>query len=106
MTKLERLIIDLKKFPGYGITDTGVSISGNLIKELVEALEEINTSPVLTLGEDRVQIVTNSEEELIQYLAQHHRFVLSNYEDQTAAMADGLEEGDLYHTDGQVMIVF
>lgn len=106
MTKLERLIIDLKKFPGYGVTDTGVSISGNLIKELVEALEEINTSPVLTLGKDEAQIATNSEEKLIQYLAQHHRFVLSNYEDQTAAENDGLQEGDLYHTDGQVKIVF
>lgn len=105
MTKLERLIIDLKKFPGYGITDTGVSISGNLIKELVEALEEINTSPVLTLGEDRVQIVTNSEENRIQYLSSYHNFELNNYVDQAAASADGLEEGDLYHTDGQVMIV-
>ena len=31
---------------------------------------------------------------------------LTNYADQAAAMADGLVNGDLYHTDGTVMIVY
>ncbi len=41
MTALERLIIELKKKPGYGITEQSVNISGYNIKQLIDALEAL-----------------------------------------------------------------
>ena len=44
MTALERLIIELKKKPGYGITEQSVNISGYNIKQLIDALEALPAS--------------------------------------------------------------